>query len=131
MREFRKVHQFNAFSVNTPMQAGLAEYLSEREAYLGLGPDMQSRRDLFISLMQDTPFTLMPSHGSYFMLATYERFSNDPDQALAVRLTRELGVATIPVSAFYQDGTDNRMLRFCFCKKPETLEEACHRLRRL
>jgi methionine aminotransferase len=131
MREFRKVHQFNAFSVNTPMQAGLANYVSDREAYLRLGPDMQSRRDLFMSLMRDTPFTLMPSHGSYFMLATYERLSDAPDRELAIRLTRDVGVATIPVSAFYQDGTDNRMLRFCFCKKPETLEEACDRLRQL
>lgn len=131
MREFRKVHQFNCFSVNTPMQVGLTEFLSDRDAYLSLGPSMQSRRDLFISLMRDTPFTLLPSRGSYFILATYERISDEPDRKLALRLTRELGVASIPVSAFYQDGTDNRMLRFCFCKKEETLEEACARLRRL
>lgn len=131
MREFRKVHQFNCFSVNTPMQVGLTEFLSDRDAYLSLGPSMQSRRDLFISLMRDTPFTLLPSRGSYFILATYERISDEPDRELALRLTRELGVASIPVSAFYQDGTDNRMLRFCFCKKEETLEEACARLRRL
>jgi methionine aminotransferase len=131
MREFRKVHQFNGFSVNTPMQVGLTEFLSYRDAYLSLGPSMQQRRDLFISLMQDTPFTLLPSRGSYFILATYERLSDEPDRELALRLTRELGVASIPVSAFYQDGTDNRMLRFCFCKKEETLKEACARLKRI
>ena len=131
MREFRKVHQFNCFSVNTPMQVGLSEFLSDRDAYLSLGPSMQSRRDLFISLMRDTPFTLLPSRGSYFILATYERFSDEPDRELALRLTREHGVASIPVSAFYQDATDNRMLRFCFCKKEETLIEACARLQRI
>jgi methionine aminotransferase len=131
MREFRKVHQFNCFSVNTPMQVGLTEFLSDRDAYLSLGPSMQLRRDLFISLMRDTPFTLLPSRGSYFILATYERFSDEPDRELALRLTREHGVASIPVSAFYQDATDNRMLRFCFCKKEETLIEACARLQRI
>jgi len=131
MREFRKVHQFNCFSVNTPMQVGLTEFLSDRDAYLSLGPSMQLRRDLFISLMRDTPFTLLPSRGSYFILATYERFSDEPDRELALRLTREHGVASIPVSAFYQDATDNHMLRFCFCKKEETLIEACARLQRI
>lgn len=113
------------------MQVGLADFLSDRTAYLNLGPDMQSRRDLFISLMQDTPFTLQPSRGSYFILATYERFSEEPDRELAIRLTRDIGVATIPVSAFYADGTDNHLLRFCFCKQEATLREACRRLRLL
>jgi methionine aminotransferase len=130
-REFRKVHQFNGFSVNSPMQVGLTDFLSDRTAYLNLGPDMQSRRDLFISLMQDTPFTLQPSQGSYFILATYERFSEEPDRELAIRLTRDIGVATIPVSAFYADGTDHHLLRFCFCKQEATLREACRRLRLL
>ena len=131
MREFRKVHQFNCFSVNTPMQVGLADFLSNRDAYLSLGSEMQSRRDLFLSLMQGSRFSLHPSHGSYFMLAGYEQLSDEPDRELALRLTREAGVATIPVSAFYQEGTDNHLLRFCFCKKEETLREAADRLCRL
>lgn len=131
MKEFRKVHQFNAFSVNTPMQVGLTHFLSDRAAYMGLGSFLQARRDLFISLMQGTPFTLQPSFGSYFILATYEQLSQEPDRALALRLTREAGVATIPISAFYQDETDHRMLRFCFCKKEETLKEAARRLQQV
>ena len=127
--EFRKVHQFNAFSCNTPMQAGLAEFLGEKDAYLSLAGMMQEKRDLFIDLMKDTRFTLQPSHGSYFICGTYERISNESDREFAIRLTREFGVATIPVSAFYQDGTDNRVIRFCFSKKRETLEAAAERLR--
>jgi len=128
MKEFRKVHQFNAFSVNTPMQVGLVDFLAERTSYLGLSSFLQMRRDLFIALMQGTPFTLQPSFGSYFILATYQRLSEEPDRAMALRLTREVGVATIPISAFYQEETDHRMLRFCFCKKEETLREAARRL---
>jgi methionine aminotransferase len=127
--EFRKVHQFNAFSCNTPMQAGLAEFLGERDAYLSLGGMMQEKRDLFIELMKDTRFTLQASHGSYFICGTYERISDEADRDFAIRLTKEAGVATIPVSAFYQNGTDNRVLRFCFSKKRETLEAAVERLK--
>ena len=127
--EFRKVHQFNAFSCNTPMQVGLAEFLKDRDAYLSLAGLMQEKRDLFIELMKDTRFTLQPSHGSYFICGTYERISDESDKDFAIRLTKETGVATIPVSAFYQDGTDNRVLRFCFSKKRDTLEAAVDRLR--
>ena len=126
--EFRKVHQFNAFSCNTPMQVGLTEFLKDRDAYLSLAGLMQEKRDLFIELMKDTRFTLQPSHGSYFICGTYERISDESDKEFAVRLTKEAGVATIPVSAFYQDGTDNRVLRFCFSKRRETLEAAVERL---
>jgi methionine aminotransferase len=126
--EFRKIHQFNAFSCNTPMQVGLADFLKDRDAYLSLAGMMQEKRDLFIELMKDTRFTLQPSHGSYFICGTYERISDESDKDFAVRLTKEAGVATIPVSAFYQDGTDNRVLRFCFSKRRETLEAAVERL---
>ncbi len=129
--EFRKIHQFNAFSCNTPVQVGLAGFLSDKEAYLSLSSMMQQKRDYFISLMKDTRFTLQESFGSYFICGTYERISDESDKELAIRLTKEYGVATIPVSAFYQDGTDNKVLRFCFAKKEETLELAVERLKKL
>jgi methionine transaminase len=129
--EFRKVHQFNAFSCNTPMQAALAGFLEQKDAYLGLAGMMEAKRNYFIKGMASSRFTLKPSHGSYFICGTYERISDEADKDFAVRLAREAGVATIPVSAFYQDGTDYRVLRFCFSKKEETLDKAMERLCRL
>ena len=129
--EFRKIHQFNAFSCNTPVQVGLAGFLGNKEAYLSLSTMMQQKRDYFISLMKDTRFTLQESFGSYFICGTYERISKEADKDFAIRLTKEYGVATIPVSAFYQDGTDNKVLRFCFAKKEETLEQAVERFKKL
>ena len=129
--EFRKIHQFNAFSCNTPVQVGLAGFLEDKEAYLSLSSMMQHKRDHFIKLMKDTRFTLQESFGSYFICGTYERISQEADKDFAIRLTKEFGVATIPVSAFYQDGTDNKVLRFCFAKKEETLEQAVERLKSL
>jgi methionine aminotransferase len=130
-KEFRKIHQFNAFSCNTPMQVALANYLYDKEAYQSLSVIMQKKRDHFISLMKETRFTLQPSFGSYFICGTYEKISQESDRVFAIRLTKEFGVATIPVSAFYQDGTDNKILRFCFSKKNETLEKAVNRLCKL
>lgn len=129
MKEFRKVHQFNCFSCHSPVQVALAEFLRQREPYLLLGSDMQARRDSFVALMKDTRFDLLPSFGSYFILATYDRISQEGDKEFAIRLTREFGVTPIPVSAFYADGKDNKVLRFCFSKKYETLEIAADRLR--
>lgn len=129
--EFRKVHQFNAFSCNTPVQVALAGFLRDRESYLGLSSLMQSKRDYFIRGMAGSRFSLRPSRGSYFICGTYERISDEPDKDFAIRLTREAGVATIPVSAFYQDGTDHKVLRFCFSKKEETLDQALERLCKL
>jgi methionine transaminase len=128
MVEFRKIHQFNAFSCFTPTQVALATYLKHKEAYLELPAIMQERRDHFIHLMRPSRFTLLDSHGSYFICGTYERISDEGDRDLAIRLTKEVGVATIPVSAFYPDGTDNRVLRFCFAKSKATLEQAAERL---
>ncbi|MBL7730864.1 MAG: aminotransferase class I/II-fold pyridoxal phosphate-dependent enzyme [Chitinophagaceae bacterium] len=127
-KEFRKVHQFNCFSCYTPSQVALANYLHNREAYLSLAPAMQEKRDYFKQLMQSTRFTLQESYGSYFICGTYERISDEPARELAIRLTKEAGVATIPVSAFYHDGKDDRVLRFCFAKKKETLEAAVEKL---
>ncbi len=131
MNEFRKVHQFNCFTCDTPKQVALATYLSNKEAYLHLGSQIQAKRDFFRELMKDTPFTCIPSHGSYFECYSYTDFSEESDKALAIRLTKDYGIATIPVSAFYQNGEDNKVLRFCFAKKEETLEKAVAMLKNL
>jgi len=128
MTAFRQVHQFNCFSCHAPMQVALASFLQHREAYLTLGSSMQERRDAFIALMKPTRFDLLPSYGSYFILATYDRITQEGDKEFAMRLTREAGVTPIPVSAFYADGTDHKVLRFCFAKKHETLTAAAARL---
>jgi len=128
MKEFRKVHQFNCFSCFTPAQVALAEFLKHRDAYLGLSGFMQEKRDYFTKLMSRTRFTLQPSYGSYFICGTYERISDEPDKELAIRLTKEAGIATIPVSSFYHNGKDDKVLRFCFSKKNETLEAAVEKL---
>ena len=124
MAEFRKVHQFNCFSCDTPKQVALAEYLKNKDAYQSLGGFLQQKRDYFRSLMAATPFKLIPSHGSYFECYSYDGLTEDNDMQLAIRLTKDYGVATVPVSAFYKDATDNKVLRFCFAKKEETLEKA-------
>jgi methionine transaminase len=128
MNEFRKVHQFNCFSCHTPSQVALAEFLKNREAYISLSTIMQEKRDHFKELMRQTKFTMQESFGSYFICGTYERISNEADKDLAIRMTKEAGVATIPVSVFYRSGKDDRVLRFCFSKKKETLEDAVERL---
>ncbi len=126
--EFRKVHQFNCFSCNSPMQVALAAYLQNENAYLHLANEIQAKRDYFRNLMHTTPFKLIPSYGSYFECYSYGHLSNDSDFDLAVRLTKDYGIATIPVSSFYKNKTDNKVLRFCFTKKEETLHEAVERL---
>jgi methionine aminotransferase len=128
MKEFRKVHQFNGFTCDTPKQVALANYLDNTEAYTSLGKFIQQKRDYFRTLMRDTPFTCIPSHGSYFECYSYAGFSQESDKDLAIRLTKDYGIATIPVSAFYQSGEDNKVLRFCFAKKEETLERAIKKL---
>ena len=105
--------------------------LKDRNSYLELGPLLQQKRDLFKHLMKDTRFNLMPVEGSYFMCATYEHISHESDIDFAMRLTREMGVAVIPLSAFYQDKPDTKSIRFCFCKKTETLETAAKKLAQL
>lgn len=128
MAEFRKLHQFNCFSCHTPSQVALAHFLEQKETYLSLADFLQQKRDYFISLLKETPFKLLPSRGSYFICAAYGHFSQESDQEFAKRLTREAGVATIPLSSFYQEGTDNKVIRFCFAKKEETLRLAAQRL---
>jgi methionine transaminase len=128
MKEFRKVHQFNCFSCDTPKQVAIAAYIQNEDAYLSLGSFLQQKRDFFRNLMKATPFECIPSHGSYFECYSYAHFSNESDKELAIRLTKEYGIAAIPVSAFYKNGEDNKVLRFCFAKKEETLEKAVAKL---
>ena len=131
MSEFRKIHQFNAFSCNTPQQVALAAFLKDESTYLELGQFLQVKRDLFIQLMKGTRFSLLPVEGSYFMCATYQQISHESDMDFAMRLTRDIGVAVIPLKAFYQDKPDTKTIRFCFCKKTETLEKAASKLAQL
>lgn len=129
MQEFRKVHQFNCFSCNSPAQFALSTYLQNENAYLSLGKQLQQKRDYFRTLMQQTPFKLIPSYGSYFECYSYDGMSEMNDFDLAVHLTKNFGVATIPVSSFYKNKEDNKVLRFCFAKKETTLEKAVQKLK--
>jgi len=131
MKEFRKIHQFNCFSCHTPSQVGLSTFLSNRNSYMSLSSFMQQKRDYFLQLMQATKFGMLQSKGSYFICATYDRMSNEGDKDFAIRVTREYGVTTIPVSVFYRAETDNKVVRFCFAKKNETLEAAVEKLARI
>jgi methionine transaminase len=128
MKEFRKVHQFNCFTCNTPLQVGIADYITNEEAYLSLPKFYQAKRDFFAGLMRSTPFKPMISHGSYFQCYSYAHLSEEADKDFALRLIKEYGIVTIPVSAFYKKGKDDKVLRFCFAKKEETLEKAVEKL---
>ncbi len=125
---YRNLHQYLAFSVSTPLQAALARYLSP-EHFDSPASLLQPRRDLLLSLLRQTPFrVLSPAAGTYFQLADYSALTSKPEKEAAEWLTREHGVATIPVSAFYHDGRDQHLLRFCFAKKEETLRAAAKKL---
>lgn len=128
MKEYRKIHQFNCFSCHSPSQVALAQFLQHRAAYLSLGSFMQRKRDYFRQLMQGTKFTPLPGYGSYFQVYGYDRISDETDTAFAIRLTKEYGIAAIPLSPFYQSGKDDKVIRFCFAKKEETLERAAEKL---
>lgn len=131
MDEFRKVHQFLVFSVNTPVQHAISDFLKDQKNYMELSGFFQSKKDFFANLLTDTRFDLLPCYGSYFQSVTYKRISDESDTALAKRLVSEFGVATIPVSAFYSNRTDHQVLRFCFAKRQETLEKAVDKLRKV
>lgn len=124
MKEFRKIHQYNCFSCDTPKQDALATFLKKKENYLELGGFLQKKRDFFQNLMSQTKFTPLPSYGSYFQIYSYQNISDESEKDFAIKLTKENGVATIPVSAFYQNETNHSVLRFCFAKKESTLEAA-------
>jgi methionine transaminase len=129
--EFRKVHQFNVFTVNTPMQHGLARYMAEPRHYLELPAFYQRKRDLFRAGLTRTKLRMLPSEGSYFQCVDYSRVSALPEAAFCEWLTREVGVAAIPLSAFYADGTEQQIARLCFAKRDDTLNTALARLARL
>lgn len=131
MKEFRSVHQFNAFCVDTPKQVAIAEYIDNKSAYLNLANEMQAKRDYFRELMKETIFEVIPSSGSYFECYSYNDYSDLNDKDFAIELVKNYGVATIPVSAFYSNQEHSNRLRFCFAKKRETLEFAVERLIKL
>ncbi len=129
--EFRKVHQFNVFTVNTPMQHALAHYMQRPEHYLNLPAFYQRKRDLFRDGLSKTRLRLLPSQGSYFQLVDYSAISDLQEAEFCRWLTREIGVAAIPVSVFYDDGFEQKLARLCFAKREETLQLALQRLSKL
>lgn len=129
--EIRRTHQFTVFSVNTPLQLALAEYMKNPSTYSALGSFYQGKRDLFLREISGSSFEPLSSGGSYFQNLSYKNISTMGDVAMAEHLTRKFKVASIPVSVFYKDSTDNKILRFCFAKKDETLAEAGAILRKL
>ena len=129
--EFRKVHQYLTFSTVTPLQYALAEYLEDAKKYLELPAFYQKKRDLFLKGLALTPLQFQPSQGSFFQLATYGHLSKKSDLLIAEQMTRQLKVACIPVSVFYSTGQDHQVLRFCFAKKEEELEEALLRIQKV
>ena len=131
MREIRKTHQFITFSVNTPVQLALAEYLKSPEHYENLGKFYQQKRDYFLNGIKGSSFEPMVCNGSYFQSLSYSSISSLPDRQMAEELTVKHKVASVPVSAFYNDKTDNKLLRFCFAKSEETLDKAIAILRKL
>jgi len=127
--EFRKLHQYVSFATNAPLQYGIADFLRTcPEHYLGLADFYQGKRDHFARLLADSRFRLLPSRGTYFQLADYSLVSDEPDVDLATRLTREIKVASVPVSVFCEQPMDVRVIRFCFAKHEDTLKEAAARL---
>jgi methionine aminotransferase len=133
--EFRKVHQFNVFTVNTPVQYALASYMADAAPYLNLSAFYQRKRDLFRAGLEQTKFRMLPGEGTYFQCVDISALSvperDLPEADFCQWLTREIGVAAIPLSAFYGKGFDQRVVRFCFAKKDETLNAALARLARL
>ncbi|MEG0787889.1 MAG: pyridoxal phosphate-dependent aminotransferase [Comamonas sp.] len=131
MAEFRKVHQFNVFTVNTPMQVGLATYMADPAPYLELSAFYQRKRDLFAQGLRDTRFKLLPTTGTYFQCVDISAVTELNESDFCQWLVKEVGVAAIPLSAFYGNGFDQKVIRFCFAKKDETLQAALERLRKL
>lgn len=131
MDEIRKVHQFMVFSADTPMQIAFAEALADPASYLGLSAFYQAKRDLLARELADSRFELLPSEGSFFMLARFRHVSDERDSDFVLRLIRDARVATIPLSAFYADGTETGVIRLSFAKDDATLVEGARRLRAL
>ncbi len=128
MKEFRKVHQFNSFSCNSFIQYALADFITREETYNTLGLFLQQKKEFFENEMMQTGFKPLPSYGSYFQCYSYENISWKKEKDFAIELSKKYGVATIPLSSFYKEGNDHKVLRFCFVKKEDTLAEAAKRL---
>ena len=131
MSEFRKVHQFNVFSVNHPAQKGIADYMQDAETYLGLNAFFQQKRDLFLNLISESRFKFKPSKGTYFQVLDYSEITDENDVDFAKRLTKDFKLATIPLSVFNENSKDDKVLRVCFAKTNETLVEAAAILNRI
>jgi methionine aminotransferase len=129
--EFRKVHQFNVFTVNTPVQFGLADFMQHADAYLTLPNFYREKRDLFRSGLKGTKFKLLPCEGTYFQCVDISAVKQMSEADFCKWLTAEIGVAAIPLSAFYGNGFDQHVVRFCFAKKTDTLNSALEKLQRL
>ena len=127
MAEFRKIHQFVVFSANTPLQYALADFIKNKN-YLTLPDYYQEKRDYFLKLIKGSRFKFTPASGSYFQCLDYTSITNEKDTDFAIRLTKEFKIASIPISVFYHEGIDNKVLRFCFAKKNETLEMAAEKI---
>lgn len=130
-REIRKAHQFITFSVNTPVQLAIAEFLSDAENYLHLGKFYEQKRNFFLDQIKGTSLKPLPCFGSYFQLLSYDGLNKKSDTEMAEWMTKEMKLAPIPVSAFYKDGSDHKLLRFCFAKSEETLKRAGEILRKI
>lgn len=130
-KEFRKVHQFNVFSANHPMQAAFADFMADTGEYLGLPEFYQQKRDFFLQAMSGTRFKPLHCAGTYFQLFSYGHLSDESDLDFCKRLTTEFGVAAIPVSSFYSDGRDEKVIRLCFAKTEDLLEQAGKLLERV
>lgn len=128
MKEFRKVHQFNCFSCNSPVQFAIADFLKTDKSFFTLGGMMQKKRDLLCKGLEALGFKSIPSYGSYFQLYNYDNLSQADDKNFSIELVNHAGVASIPLSAFYKNSIDYKILRFCFCKKDDTLLQAVERL---
>lgn len=131
MAEFRKIHQFNVFSVNHPAQKGIADYMTDANTYLGLNDFFQQKRDLFLNLIADSRFKFTPSKGTYFQVLDYSEITDEHDVDFAKRLTKEFKIASIPLSVFNESNKDDKVLRFCFAKTNETLIKASEILCRI
>ncbi len=131
MKEFRKVHQFNVFACNTPVQHAIAEYLKDKENYIYLNDFYQQKRDFFVSQIKSSRFKIVPCYGTYFQLLDFSNITDEKETDFAIRMTKEHKLASIPLSPFYHNNKDNKMLRFCFAKTEETMKKAAEILNKI
>lgn len=131
MVEFRKIHQFNIFTVNTPIQYAVAEYMQNPDTYLSLPNFYQQKRDFFAKHIKDSRFNIIPCKGTYFMLLDYSKISDENERDFAIRITKEFGVATVPVSPFYSNEENHQVVRVCFAKTEDTMLKAAEVLNKI